>query len=179
MDEQKVMDAVRVILESIGEDPDRAGIQDTPRRVAKFWREFTEYEAGTLATSFSSEAVDQMVVVSGIRVWSLCEHHLLPFWADISIGYIAKDKILGLSKFARIAHKHAHGLQVQERLVQQIANTVGELTGSPDVAVIAKGVHTCMAMRGIKTDGVMTSSVMSGIFREDASARAEFLGLAK
>lgn len=103
----------------------------------------------------------------------------MPFWCDISIGYIARKKVLGLSKFARIAHKHAHSLQIQERLVEQIANEIQELTGSTDVAVLAKGIHSCMVMRGIKTDGVMVSSVTHGIFREGAAARQEFLNLAQ
>jgi GTP cyclohydrolase I len=167
------------LLVFIGENPDRAGLEDTPRRFANYWREFINYEPGTIDTAFEVVTTDQMITVSGIRVWSLCEHHLLPFWCDVAIGYIATDKVLGLSKFARIAHKHAHRLQVQERLVDDIANEITALTGSNDVAVVGKGVHTCMVMRGIKTDGVMTSSVMRGIFRERPEARAEFMGLTK
>jgi GTP cyclohydrolase I len=167
------------LLVFIGENPDRPGLEDTPRRFANYWREFINYEPGTIDTAFEVVTTDQMITVSGIRVWSLCEHHLLPFWCDVAIGYIATDKVLGLSKFARIAHKHAHRLQVQERLVDDIANEITALTGSDDVAVVSKGVHTCMVMRGFKTDGVMTSSVMRGIFRERPEARAEFMGLTK
>ena len=122
---------------------------------------------------------NQMVIVSGMRVWSLCEHHLLPFWADISIGYIAKDKVLGLSKFARIAHKYAHRPQIQEQMVQQIADEIQEVTGSEDIAVVASGVHLCMVMRGIRTEGTMTSSIMRGAFFYNESARREFLDLIK
>jgi len=111
-------------------------------------------------------------------VWSLCEHHLLPFWCDVTIGYITHEKVLGLSKFGRIAHEVSHRLQLQERLVQQIAQRVEGLVESEDVAVIARGVHTCMVMRGIKTFGVMTSSVLHGSFRTDHSVRREFLDLA-
>lgn len=112
-----------------------------------------------------------------MRVWSLCEHHLLPFWCDVSIGYIARKRIVGLSKFARIAHDAAHRLQVQERLVEQIANRVASVSGSPDVAVLARGEHLCMSMRGVRTKGLATSSALRGAFKRPA-LRAEFLGLA-
>lgn len=169
----------RELLIAIGEDPDRPGLADTPRRFANFWREFIEFSPGRTNTSFETTTTDQMVVVSGIRVYSLCEHHLLPFWCDISVGYIARDKVLGLSKFARIAKKFAHKLQIQERLVDEIAAEVMALTGSPDVGVIANGVHTCMVMRGVKTEGRMISSAMHGLFKEWGLTRSEFLSLAK
>jgi GTP cyclohydrolase IA len=111
-------------------------------------------------------------------VFSLCEHHLLPFWCDVSIGYVARDKVLGLSKFARVAHQFAHRLQVQERLTHQVADEVERLAGSGDVAVLARGNHLCMAMRGIRSPATMTTSVMRGVFRETPSAREEFLRLA-
>jgi len=167
----------RQLLIALGEDPDRLGLAGTPLRWANLWSEFIEYDPGRTETTFESVEVDQMVVVSGMRVWSMCEHHLLPFWADISIAYIAGEKVLGLSKFARIAHQFAHRLQIQERLVQQIADEVTRLTGSGDVAVLARGQHLCMIMRGVQTDGVMTTSVMRGVFREKAEVRAEFLSL--
>jgi len=118
-----------------------------------------------------------MVIVSGIKVWSLCEHHLLPFWCNITIGYIAKNKVLGLSKFGRIAHKYAHQLQIQEQLVSQIADEVCSVTDSNDVAVLAEGEHLCMTMRGIRTPAIMKSSVMRGVFRDKPEARQEFLDL--
>lgn len=164
---------------ALGEDPERPGIVETPRRWANWWREFVEYDTGKLDTVFESVTVDQMVAVSGIRVWSLCEHHLLPFWCDLTIGYIAGEHVLGLSKFARVAHKYAHKLQIQERLVQEIADDIQRLTGSPDVAVSAAGEHLCMTMRGIKTPALMRSSVMRGAFRNDGRARAEFFAIAK
>lgn len=166
------------LLRTIGEDPDREGLRDTPRRWAKWWGEFVQYEPGDLDTTFEAVQTDQMVVVSGIRVWSLCEHHLLPFWCDLAIGYITRDKVLGLSKFARVAQAHAHRLQVQERLVAQIAETIKVLTVSQDVAVLGRGEHLCMTMRGIKSPALMTSSALSGVFRADPSAREEFLRLA-
>ncbi len=165
----------RELLLAIGEDPDREGLQDTPRRWANWWREFIEYDPGTTETTFTSVATDQMVCVSGMRVWSLCEHHLLPMWCDVSIGYITGDKVLGLSKFARIAHKYAHRLQIQERLGEQIADEISCITGTQDVAVVLKGEHLCMSARGIRTPGVMTSSIMRGVFRTEYEKRMEFL----
>lgn len=169
----------RELLLAIGEDPDREGLQETPRRFADAWREFIEYRPGSTETCFESVSVDQMVVVSGIRVWSHCEHHMMPFWCDVSIGYIAREKVLGLSKFARIAHQFAHQLQLQERLCHQIADEISRITATSDVAVLASGEHLCMTMRGIRTPGTMTSSVMRGIFRTDNNARMEFLRLVK
>lgn len=132
-----------------------------------------------METVFESVQTDQMVTVSGMRVWSLCEHHLLPFWCDVSVGYLAKRHVLGLSKLARIAHHRAHALQLQERLVQQIASDVARLAKTKDVAVVAQGEHLCMSMRGIKTPGLMVSSVMKGAFLKQPEVRAEFLGIAQ
>lgn len=177
IDYDKIKDLTRQLLQAIGEDPDREGLKDTPRRVADYWREFIEYEPGNLETVFESIKVDQMVVVSGMRVWSLCEHHLLPFWCDISIGYIADAKVLGLSKFGRIAKKHAHKLQLQERLVDDIATDAMEIIGTKNVAVIAVGEHLCMTMRGVQMPATMTSSSINGSFGQHQT-RNEFLALA-
>src|SRR5437660_1453020 len=165
------------LLLAIGEDPDREGLRETPRRWAETWREFIEYDPGTTETTFSSMTSDQLVCVSGVRVASLCEHHLLPFWCDVSIGYIPDEKVLGLSKFARIAHQFAHRLQLQEQLGQQIANEITRITGTMNVAVVLKGEHLCMTARGIRTPGRMTSSVMRGVFRTESETRMEFLRL--
>jgi GTP cyclohydrolase IA len=167
----------RELLLAIGEDPDREGLRETPRRWADAWREFIEYDPGTTDTCFESVSTDQMVVVSGMRVWSICQHHLLPIWADISIGYIATDRILGLSKFARITQKYAHQLQLQERLCKEIADEIVMLANSTDVAILAQGQHLCMTARGIKTPAIMTSTIMRGVFREKHEARMEFLRL--
>ena len=169
--------AVREILAAIGEDPNRDGLRDTPRRHAKHWREFIEYAPGSMDTAFAAEGTDQMVVVGGIRVWSLCEHHLLPFWCDVAIGYVPTDKVLGLSKLGRIAHYYAHRLQLQEQLVAQVAQHVKDATGSENVAVVAQGEHSCMTMRGIKTPATMSSTKLFGVFRQIA-ARDEFYTLA-
>jgi GTP cyclohydrolase IA len=172
---QRLLTIGRELLEAIGEDTTRPGIADTPRRFADWWMEFLNYDAGRVDTTFESVLADQLVTVNGIRVWSLCEHHLLPFWCDVSIGYIATDRVLGLSKFARIAQKHAHRLQLQEQLVRDIADDIQAVTGTANVAVYAKGEHLCMSMRGVKSPAMMTSSVMRGSFRDDNSARSEFL----
>lgn len=177
VDYPKLLELGRELLIAIGEDPDREGLRDTPSRWANWWREFIEYDAGTTDTVFSTVSTDQMVCVSGLRVFSLCEHHLLPMWCDVAIGYIPTDRILGLSKFARVAQKFAHQLQVQERLGEQIADEISCLTGTESVAVMLKGEHLCMSSRGIRTPGVMTTSVMRGVFREQYETRMEFLHL--
>jgi GTP cyclohydrolase I len=178
-DYDKLLTIGRDLLIAIGEDPDREGLKDTPRRFASAWREFIQYDAGNHATTFESVNTDQMVIVKGMRVWSMCEHHLLPFWCDISIGYIADGKILGLSKFGRIAKKISHRLQLQEQLVEQIAAELVKITGSKNVAVIAKGEHLCMTMRGVELSAMMISSSLHGVFRNDPQARMEFLELVK
>jgi GTP cyclohydrolase I len=177
-DLDRIEAAIGMILETIGEDPQREGLLGTPRRVARFWEEFINYDPGNIDVTFESVQVDQMVAVSGIRVYSLCEHHLLPFYCDLSIGYITTNRVIGLSKLARIAHKHAHKLQLQERLVDEIAGELVSLV-SRDVAVIGKGLHMCMAMRGIKTPATMITSAMRGRFLTKPSVRAEFMQLVK
>jgi len=168
-------DIARRLLIEIGEDPDREGLRDTPRRYARWWREFTDYAPGTIDTIFESVSSNQTVIVSDMNVWSLCEHHLLPFNCSITVAYHARRSILGLSKFARIAHKHAHKLQLQERLVHDIAEEIQKVTGTTDVAVIGKGEHLCMTMRGIRTSSLMTSAVFRGVFEVEGPARSELL----
>jgi GTP cyclohydrolase I len=177
VDMRAIEQAIRSILVAIGEDPEREGLRDTPSRHARWWKEFIEYESGNGDVTFEAFTTDQLVAVRGLRTWSLCEHHLLPFSCDIAIGYIAEDKILGLSKFGRIAQKFAHRLQVQERLVHEIACEIQRVTGAVDVAVVASGVHTCMTMRGVQMPATMHTSVMLGRFRDVAPLRAEFLAL--
>jgi GTP cyclohydrolase I len=177
-DRQATLERIgRELLEAIGEDPNRAGLVDTPARWARWWGEFTDHDPGRVGTAFEHVTSDDLVVVSGMAVWSLCEHHLLPFSATIAVGYLPNGHVLGLSKFGRIAHAAAHRLQVQERLVAEIADQVEKLTYVPDVAVVARGEHLCMTMRGIRTPATMTSSVMRGRFRELPELRAEFLSL--
>ena len=130
-------------------------------------------------TTFEAVQLDQMVAVTGIRVWSICEHHLLPFSCDITIGYLTGKYVIGLSKMARIAHFHAHRLQCQERLVDGIAADMIRLSESNNVAVIGSGVHLCMSSRGIRAPHTMVSSAMHGQFKDDPSLRSELLQLTR
>ncbi|WP_269857189.1 GTP cyclohydrolase I [Streptomyces sp. RPT161] len=166
----------RALLVEIGEDPEREGLRETPARYARWWREFTQYAPGTVDTLFESSVSGELVAVSGIQVWSLCEHHLLPFSCRMTIGYLPRERVLGLSKFARIAHLHAHRLQSQERLTQDIADDIEKLAGSPDVAVVGRGEHLCMAMRGIRTPATMTTATWRGALR-DPALRTELIAL--
>lgn len=179
VDRTRIEAAVREILLAIGEDPEREGLRDTPARVARAWAEFVGGGEEIQVTCFDSVAADQIVAVSGIRVWSFCEHHLLPFWCDVTIGYLPKDRLLGLSKFARIARGAASRLQVQERLIEGIADAVAFACGTPNVAVLGQGEHLCLSMRGAKAPGHrMTTSVLRGVFRDDPAVRSEFFHLA-
>ena len=179
LEKDSLVDVARQLLREIGEDPDRDGLRDTPKRFAQWWREFIDYDPGSVGTLFESTTTDQMVIVSDIQVWSLCEHHLLPFNCYVTIAYRPTEHLLGLSKFARVAHQHAHKLQVQERLVAEIAQTIADITGAADVAVIARGEHLCMTMRGIKTGALMTSTAFLGAFGQDNFLRGELLSLVR
>jgi len=177
IDFNRVVTLGRELLIALGEDPDREGLIDTPRRWASWWKEFIEYQPGNTETTFEAITHNQLVVVSGMRVYSLCEHHLLPFSCDISIAYLVNEQVLGLSKFARIAQVFAHRLQIQERLVQGIADEVQRITDSSDVAVLGTGVHSCMSMRGIRTDATVSSLTTRGAFESNPELRADFMRL--
>lgn len=168
--------AIRDLLVAIGQDPDREGLRDTPRRVAKWWQEFIDYHPGEVGTCFE-DATAGFVMVSGMRVWSLCEHHLLPFWCDVTVAYLPTSKVLGLSKFARVAHKHAHRPQLQERLISGVADEIKTLTSSHGVVAVGHGEHLCMTARGIRTPSIMTSLAVRGEFPADL--RAEVLAQAR
>lgn len=175
VDLTKAESAVRLLLEAIGEDPNRPGLKGTPLRVAKLYREFMEYEPGKLDTAFESSVRGAVVAVSGIRVWSLCEHHLLPYYADMTIAYIPSGKVIGLSKIARIAHNQAHHLSLQERLVDHVVSELTHHTGSKDIAVHAQGAHLCMVMRGIKTPAIMHTTKFNGQFENSLALQQQFL----
>lgn len=175
VDQDRVRNAVRELLLAIGENPDREGLAQTPARVARYWAEFIDYHPGIIATTFEGETAEAPVVVAGMRVHSNCEHHLLPFSCDVTVGYIPHGRVIGLSKLARIAHMHAHRLQLQERLVHQIAETVQAVSGTRDVMVVASGEHSCMATRGIKTAGLMTTTDARGAFLADPALRGEVM----
>lgn len=173
----RIRNLTHELLVALGENPTREGLRGTPDRVARFWSEFIDFDAGNVDVSFESASVDQMIIVKNIHTYSLCEHHLLPIILMVHIGYIADKDIVGLSKLARVAHLCAHRLQVQERLTCNIANEVESIAHTRDVAVLVEGVHLCMLMRGIRTEGTMVTSDMRGKFRNSSAARAEFLQL--
>ncbi|MBY6030454.1 GTP cyclohydrolase I FolE [Halomonas denitrificans] len=172
----------RHIIEELGEDPEREGLVDTPKRAAKAMqflnRGYTQsLEEIVNGAVFSSET-DEMVLVKDIELYSMCEHHLLPFIGKCHIAYLPQGKVLGLSKFARIVDMYARRMQIQENLTRQIADAVQQVTGAKGVAVVVEARHLCMMMRGVeKQNSSMTSSVMLGAFREKASTRQEFLTL--
>lgn len=169
-------------LELIGEDPNREGLLRTPERMAKAWAFLTKGYRESLEEIVNGaifEAEDsEMVAIKGIEYYSMCEHHLLPFFGKVHVGYIPRKKILGLSKFGRITDMFARRLQVQERLAVQIAQAIWEILEPVGVGVVVEGQHLCMMMRGVeKQHSSTTSSAMLGSFREDARTRGEFLSL--
>src|SRR5690554_4030478 len=172
----------REILVGLGEDPDREGLVDTPKRAAKamqylcngYEKNLDDIVNGAL---FESES-DEMVIVRDIELYSLCEHHLLPFIGKAHVAYIPTGKVIGLSKVARIVDMFARRLQIQENLTRQIADAVQNVTGAAGVAVVIEAKHMCMMMRGVeKQNSVMTSSAMLGAFRNSGTTRQEFLQL--
>jgi GTP cyclohydrolase IA len=166
------------LLETLGYDSSLEGLRETPARWARWWQEFHGFDAGNADTTFESLSSDKLVVISGIQVWSICEHHLLPFFALVSIGYVPRDRLLGLSKFARIAHRAAHRLQLQERLAEEIADAVEVRVASTDIGVLVRGRHLCMEARGIRTPGIASALVTRGLLRSDERTRRDFLQLA-
>ncbi len=172
IDKAKIEKAVRMILEAIGEDPDREGLRDTPRRVADMFEELLEgYELNGEYTWFTESS--DLVVVSGIRFYSLCEHHLLPFLGVAHVAYLPRGKVIGLSKVVRIVRKYTRRLQIQERMTMQIADEMIKATGSPDVMVVTEAVHLCMAMRGVKTPAPTVVAAVRGAFATDKSLKEE------
>ncbi|MBQ7688931.1 MAG: GTP cyclohydrolase I FolE [Clostridia bacterium] len=182
MDQARIERAVREILEAIGEDPDREGLAETPRRVANMYAEIfsgLEADPGSLIKVFSEADNDEMVVVRDIPLYSMCEHHLLPFVGKAHIVYIPADgKVIGLSKLARIVDNFARRPQLQERLTSQIADFLTERLHPKGVAVIVEAEHLCMTMRGARAAGALTrTSALRGVIRTDARTRAEALAL--
>lgn len=182
MSEQPLMRHYRDILVGIGEDPEREGLRDTPKRAAKAMQYLCSgYEMSVEqlvnGALFESDN-DEMVIVKEIELYSLCEHHLLPFIGKAHVAYIPTGKVLGLSKVARIVDMFARRMQIQENLTRQVAEAIQKVTGAAGVAVVIEAQHMCMLMRGVeKQNSVMTTSVMLGAFRESPSTRSEFLQL--
>jgi GTP cyclohydrolase I len=166
---------IQRVLQYLGEDTQREGLVDTPKRYVKFMREFMEKPKWEF-TTFSSEGYDQMIVQSNIPFYSLCEHHIAPFFGEGHIAYIPDGKIVGLSKLARTLDEFSRRLQNQERITQQVAEFLVDKLNPKGVAVVLKAKHLCMEMRGVKKhDTFTTTSKMVGVFEDDINARNEFL----
>lgn len=172
---------IKSLLSRLGEDPEREGLVNTPKRVAEFYREITsgyEAEPDKLFEAVFTSDMDQMVIVKDIVFYSLCEHHMVPFFGVAHIGYIPDGKVLGLSKFARLVELFAARLQIQERLTKQVADAILEHLSPLGVIVVIEARHLCMEMRGVRKPGTQTvTSYAMGVMRENASARNEFLQL--
>ena len=181
-DEKKIASLVRQLLVELGEDPGRDGLLKTPARVAKSLTFLTcgyrQTPRGVLNGAVFDTGANHMIVLRGIEVYSMCEHHLLPFFGTCAIGYIAERKVLGVSKLARIVDVFARRLQIQERLTEQVAAAVGEAAKAEGVGVVFRCRHLCMMMRGVeKQNSEMVTSAMLGSFRSDEKVRQEFLSL--
>lgn len=181
MDHEKIRQAARMIIEAVGEDPNREGLKRTPERIARLYEEvfsgLGEDPDRVLDTVFT-EDYDEIVLVKDIPYYSMCEHHLLPFSGKAHVAYLPSGKIVGISKLARAVDHFARRPQVQERLTNQIADLVTQVLEPRGVAVVLEASHTCMTMRGVKKPGSsVTTSAMRGLIRENVATRNEVLGL--
>ena len=172
----------RAIISAVGEEPDREGLVDTPERAATAFRHLTrgysQTVEGVVGRGVFTSDTDEMVVVKNIELYSLCEHHMLPFLGKCHVGYLPKGKILGLSKVARIVDMFACRLQIQEELTRQVAHSIQGVLGTAGVGVVIEARHLCMMMRGVeKQNSEMTTSCMLGEFRGNPQTRSEFLSL--
>ncbi len=172
--------SVRILLKNIGEDPEREGLQRTPDRVARMYDELTAgYHVDPIKMindALFDVSYSEMVIVKDIDFYSLCEHHMLPFFGKAHVAYIPKDKVIGLSKIPRIVDMFARRLQVQERMTQQIADFISDVLDPLGVAVVVEGAHMCSMMRGVKkANASMVTSAVLGAFRESPKTRAEFM----
>lgn len=171
----------KAILEYIGEDTSREGLLETPRRMRRAWDEvFAGYKTDpkSLVKTFTQGMCQEMVILKNAEFYSTCEHHFFPFFGHCSIGYIPRDKVIGVSKLARLLDCYSRRLQIQERMTSQIADFIETELGAIGVYVVCDGVHFCMTSRGVrKQDASMVTSAIRGVFKENAQARSEFLTL--
>jgi GTP cyclohydrolase I len=179
---EKVESLIRELLIEIGEDPDREGLAATPRRVAKAWEYLTSgYRADPAALindAIFTQETNNMIIARDIELYSLCEHHMLPFYGRAHIGYVSRDRVFGLSKLARLVDMYSRRLQIQERLTQEIARAIKDAIDAEGVGVIIEARHLCMMMRGVeKQNSMMTTSAVLGTFRSSIATREEFLNL--
>jgi GTP cyclohydrolase I len=179
-----IAELVESLLVELGEDPARQGLKATPDRVSRALRELTDgYGAKpeeVIADAVFDQDYDEMVVVKDIPFYSLCEHHMLPFFGQVHVGYLPKGKVVGLSKIPRLVEVFSHRLQIQEQLTREIAEALNAALAPKGVGVVVEGRHLCMEMRGVETPGGrMMTSCMLGTFRRDPRTRAEFLNLVR
>jgi len=181
VDVDAIKEAVRTILIAVGEDPDRPGLKETPRRVAHMYREMfvgLKLDPSRHLKVVFPESYDEMVVVRDITFTSMCEHHLLPFSGVAHVAYLPNGKVTGLSKLARVVEEIARRPQVQERMTQEIADMIQEHLNTSGVAVVISAEHSCMSIRGVRKPGSTTiTSALRGVFKTDQSTRAEFMSL--
>jgi len=180
IEEKNIKELVKNLLIQIGEDPEREGLKRTPERVESLYhcltKGYKEDMGKIINSALFTEECDDMVVLKDIETYSLCEHHLLPFFGKCHVAYVPRGKVIGLSKIPRIVDAFSHRLQVQERLTGQIADCLNENLKPDGVAVVIEAVHLCMAMRGVRKQEVFTTtSAMRGSFKDDPKTRSEFL----
>ncbi|MDD4889568.1 MAG: GTP cyclohydrolase I FolE [Phycisphaerae bacterium] len=182
MDLSRIAAAVRVILEAVGENPDREGLRNTPMRVAKMYCELFgglhENPDVVLGDAVFTVKYDEMVILRDVPFFSMCEHHLLPFTGKAHIAYLPRDKVVGVSKLARVVELFARRPQIQEQLTSQVADLLMEKLDPKGVAVVLEAAHTCMTIRGVKKPGsIMVTSALRGLFKTDHATRAEIMNL--
>ena len=184
LNEKKIARLIEQLLVELGEDPTREGLKKTPMRVAKAYsfltRGYRQKIKKVVNGAYFASGTNHMVILKDIELYSLCEHHMLPFYGKCAIGYISKGKVLGVSKLARIVDMYSRRLQIQERLTEEIADAIMKETQTEGVGVVINAKHLCMMMRGVeKQNSSMTTSAVLGSFRTDEKVRQEFLSLIK
>jgi len=178
VDREKIKQGIRLFLEGIGEDPDREGLRETPERIARMWEEFEEIRTFDMKLFEEFGTYNEMVLVKDIRFYSICEHHLLPFFGKAHVAYIPDGVICGLSKLVRVVRAFSLRPQLQERLTEEIADFLEKELKPKGVGVVIEAEHLCMSMRGVMSPGhITTTSALRGLFLKDMRTREEFLKL--